>query len=300
MSLAIALAIVAHFFYAIVFLADRFVVARAIRSPYVYTLLISILGISAFVFAPFGLHAITTEQTIAATLSGGTFMLGTLFFLSALQYQPTSHVAPFVGGLTPLFTFIVSWIFFREVLPAHAITAVVLLTIGSIIIAVSAKKEKTHVFSAEVLLLMVFSAVFYGVSYGAAKWVYEAAGFISGFIWIRVAAALTALVLLASPRARMQLRTELQRTRTRMEWLSLTNKFVGALALLLLNYAISLTSATVVNALQGVQYIFLIILVRLFGLRYPALVGEKLFGKNLYMLTSAVACILLGLIFLAL
>lgn len=296
MSLAIAIVLVAHLIYAGVFIADRFVVSKAIPNPYAYTFYITLFSLSGFVIlSPFGLHTISAAQMTLAIISGACFALATLFFFISLKHQPTTRVAPLVGGLTPLFTFIFSYALFEEKLPPYIASAITLLMLGSLIIAATARDERNRRISGTVLFQMLISAVFFGASFATSRLLYEETGFISGFLWSRLGGVLLVLFFLFSSTIRAAIAAEPHKKRPRFEWFMLSNKFFGAVALTMLSYAISLTSATIVNALQGIQYVFLILIVWLFAKRFPRVINENLFGKNLFYLSLAIACILVGL-----
>ncbi len=74
---------------------------------------------------------------------------------------------------------------------------------------------------------------------------------------------------------------------------------LGAMAFLMIHFAISLSHVSLINALQGVQYVFLIILVYLLSKKYPQLLTEKFTKANVLQKIIAVAAITLGLIVLA-
>ncbi len=292
--------LIAHLTYAVVFLADRFVVSKAVKNEYVYTVYINILSLFAFILAPFGLTWISPKNILIALVVGGSFALASLFFFKSLQIQPATRVAPFIGGIIPIFTFIFSYLFFQETLSNYASLAIILLIAGSLLIAYNTRDKITKKISVHALKYMLIASVLFGLSFATTRLLFLNVDFVNGLIWSRTGSILVALLFLLSPTVRKAMFKETKKRRPKKEWLILSNKIFGAGAYVLLLYAISLTSATIVNALQGVQYVFLIFLVIFFHKKYPKLIDEKLLGKSLIITVYAVAFIVTGLMFISL
>ncbi len=302
MPLWLIIVLVAHFIYAAVFIADRFVVSKAMKSEYAYTFYISVLSLAAFVFAPFGFSSLErVSQYGIAFIAGSAFTFASLFFFKSLKQSQAAHVAPFVGGLVPLFTLVTSYVIGIPGLPEdvmYAPYAILLLVSGSFIIGFNTEDSTTKKLSVKTIRNMVIASALFGISFATTKLLFTEVSFVNGLIWSRIGSAMVALLLLLSPQIRKDIHLASKKRRSKLEWLVLSNKLFGAVALVMLLYAISLTNATVVNALQGVQYVFLIGIVVVFGKKYPKIIGEKLLGKNLLTTSLAVALIITGLIFI--
>lgn len=296
------LVIAAHLLYAIVFLADHIVVQQSVKDEYAYTFVVSLFSGLAIVLVPFGVTWIAPAHLLTALASGAAFSIASLFFYKSLKRQQASYVAPFVGGLVPIFTLITSFFIGIEVLPegsAYVPFAIALLMLGSFIIGWNAYHKKGNLSYHDIEVMIVASA-FYGMSFATIKLLFTQVSFIDGFVWSRLGMVLVALLFLFSPEIRKAIRTEKKRKRTKFQWLVLSNKAIGVFASISLLYAISLANPAIVNALQGIQYVFLIVIVALLGKRFPKIIGEKLFGKSLLLTATAVGCVLTGLVFIAL
>ena len=66
------------------------------------------------------------------------------------------------------------------------------------------------------------------------------------------------------------------------------------------NYAIRLGSVTLINALQGTQYLFLLALTSLLSLKFPKILHEKVTTQTITQKIIAIVIISFGLVFLAL
>ncbi|MDP1709666.1 MAG: hypothetical protein Q8L21_02155, partial [Candidatus Komeilibacteria bacterium] len=89
-----------------------------------------------------------------------------------------------------------------------------------------------------------------------------------------------------------------QVTDAKVGGLFLFGQVAGAMSFVLVNYAISLASVTLVNALQGLQYVFLLIMVLLLAKWYPRVLSEHLKGWTLVQKIAAILLIGAGLILL--
>ncbi|MCX6784818.1 MAG: hypothetical protein NTV81_02690, partial [Candidatus Komeilibacteria bacterium] len=76
------------------------------------------------------------------------------------------------------------------------------------------------------------------------------------------------------------------------------DQLLAAAGFLSINYATSLASVSLVNALQGVQYAILFILAVLASIFYPKILKESIERGTLILKTISIICIGLGLFLL--
>ncbi|MBX4191713.1 MAG: hypothetical protein KW804_02865, partial [Candidatus Doudnabacteria bacterium] len=74
-----------------------------------------------------------------------------------------------------------------------------------------------------------------------------------------------------------------------------SSRATGTVGGFLQNYAVSLGSVSVVNALQGVQFVFLLILTSLLSIYFPKVLKEKISAEILTLKVTAIALISCGL-----
>ena len=72
----------------------------------------------------------------------------------------------------------------------------------------------------------------------------------------------------------------------------------GAISFILINWAISLGSVTFVNALQGLQYVFLFILVLIVARKRPDWLGEDMRRRIVIQKIVAILLIVVGIYFI--
>lgn len=285
-----------HLLNAIAFLMDKFLLAKKIPSPFVYAFFIGILGILALVLLPFGFSVPSTTEIIRALLAGLTFVLALIFFFAGLKENEASRVVPLTGGLVPLFTFILAYFLVGERLAFSEIAAFAFLVAGGVLITLDNKGRG----SAKGYVYAVIAAFVFAVSFVITKQVFLEQNFVSGFVWSRIGGFLAALLILFIPAARHGIFNQpRQKNQGKTAVLFFSGQAAGALGFVLVNYAISLASVTLVNAMQGAQYAFLLLMVGLLSKKFPNILSEKLRGWVLFQKIAAIALISAGIVLIA-
>lgn len=290
---------IAHLLNAGAFLVDKFLLVKAVPKAAVYAFWIGVLGVFAVVLLPFGYVRPTVSEFLFAAAAGVLFQLALLFFFSALRWLETSRVVPVVGGGQPLIIFAFSALFLGERLTAMEFVAFVLLVAGSALISIDTHDATPaeNIKQRRGWLYAVLATIFFSASFTMTKAVFDMQPFISGFVWIRLGAFLFVLLfLLYTPWRRAILARE-ERPRGKYGALFLGGQLSGAGGAILINYAISLASVTIVTAMQGIQYAFLFLLAILLGRRFTQL-RERLTVSTVLRKIVAIIFISVGLVLL--
>lgn len=294
-------AISAYFILAIVFLVDKYLLVGPLPNPKVYAFYVGTLGILALILAPFVGFFIPEPFQIILSLVAGVFFILALFCLyKALRLFEASRVVPAIGGLTPLFSFGLIYLFSlgKETLSLLESITFLLLILGSIL--VTAEKEKF--ITQKSLRISALAAFFFAMSFVLTKYVYLAQPFWSGFIWIRIGGFLIAIFFFLSREVKEEIFTKQISFKPKTATIFLSNQAMGAGALILQNWAIALAPLVfvpIINALQGIQYVFLLILATLLSLIFPRILKEEVSKKILFQKIIAILLIGGGLVLLA-
>lgn len=269
--------LLAYLLQAVVFVIDSRVVNKQLGNGASYAFFVSILGLAAFLLAPFGLTTISQTTFIVSMLAGAAFTYGTLFLYRALKKHETSRVIPIVGGTVPIFSFLLSFLFLAERLKTTQIISFVILVVGTVLITYPFHKgHATHHIKSRMIGEMLLSALLFAVWGLLSKLVFMETNFVNGVIWVRVGAALAGLLLLLGPALRKEILHGGKRMNARVGGVIIGNKTLGAAAGLLLLYAIAHGNPTLVHALQGVQFVFLLGLVVVLSHWLPRLFKEDM------------------------
>ena len=267
--------LLAYLLQAVVFIFDSLLVNKHIKSAAAYAFFISLLGLAAFLLAPFGFSLISPRIFTLSLVAGGAFTFGTLFLYRALQKHETSRVIPVVGGTAPLFSFLLASILLPEQLSSREFFAFLALVAGTVLITYPFYKEHAHHMKPRIIAEMLLSGLLFALWATFSKRVFLETNFANGIIWIRIGAAIAGLLFLFSP----ALRKEIFKKRTeklRLGGAIIANKTLGAGVGLLILYAIARGNPALVQALQGVQFVFLFGLVAALSHYFPRVFREDL------------------------
>jgi len=284
--------ILAYLILAIVFLVDKYLLVGPIPNPKVYTFYIGTLGILVLILAPFvGFHIPEPSQVILSLLAGALFIYGIFWLNYALRFFEASRVIPAIGGILPIFSFLLIYIFSggKEIFTIWEFLAFILLIFGGVLIIY----EKAKI-SLKSLRISATAAFFLALSFVLAKYVYMVQPFWSGYIWIRIGGFLMAMVFLFTQEVRNELFKVKMSFPKKTAVIFLSNQAAGASANILQNWAIALAPlvcVAIINALQGAQYVFLLMFTILLSLKFPQILKEKISRKIIFQKIIAILII---------
>lgn len=277
---------------------DKFLLANKVTRPAVFTMLICLMGILAIALLPFGWQAPTAYQLLIEISAGILFAAGLLLMFMALDKGEASRVVPFLNGLQPIFILPLVWFLVDEKVTGKFFFAFVLIVIGSVVITWGKGKAKRQAY-----VWAILSALLFAVSLALSKYAYNSAGtFITPFVMTRIGSFIFALGLLFSPGNLRLLKTEIKRPSERNIWLVVMGQLAGAGSSLLYNLAVAIAvnATALINALQGLQYVFLLAIVAVLSHKYPKILKEQMSRKAMIQKVIATALIIAGLGILAL
>ncbi len=299
----IFVAIISYFFGAVAALLDKALLSGRIGHPSVYAFFVSLFSLFALVFVPFGVQWYGNAPTLVFVLSGVLFLYGLLAFYRAVAKHEVSRVAPLVGtimAVTALFVYFfpisgdpsrlvsITWM---------QIVSLAVLIGGGMLISIDfpiKKRENISGWAVVAGITMAVSLLILKHGY----YQYDV-NFESGFVWSRLGMFVAGLSLLLIPSFRVQILNAFQkhdrssREHVRTGLLFLANKVSGGLAAFLMNYATYLGPVTFIQALSGVQFVFLFFLAWITSVQYPHIFEER-FGVAQWV-QKGTAIILIGL-----
>jgi drug/metabolite transporter (DMT)-like permease len=258
------------------------------------------------------------RELLLDLLGGLLFLVTLVIWYKALHQSEATRVVPLVGALVPIFSFILSYIFLDETLTERQFLAFIILIIGGTLIsvkrtrfyflndvyerfkqvfgdilgAVSAEYRPTR----RLVVNSLAASLLFAAYYVLMKYIYSTQPFIGSFVWSRMGSFLGVLMILFVPYWRKDI-IEYRATAKAPKNLGffLAVRVMASVAFIMLNWAISLGSVALVNSLQGVQYVFLMILVFFLATRYPSVLDEELGGGVLFQKSVGATLVSLGL-----
>lgn len=306
------IALSSYFLLALANLIDKFLVEKILGSARAYTFVVCIMGLLVFLVAPWFLYWPGWLYLLLNFFLGGLFALALLLLYASLRRGEASQVLVLVGGSTPIFSAPLAFWLLGETLSHRQIIAILLLISGLLIIAFLPKKKVNfwqkifsqlslkQRYSRLSIFLAIFSGLVYALFFVGSKIAYQSQEFFSAFLWIRLGSAIFVLFILFSSQARREIKDLFKKKpgRNKNQFLVVGNQALGATGFLLQNYAIYLGPVAIINALQGVQYAWIIILGSMISVFAPKFLKEDLSKKVLFRKVIAVIVIILGLYFL--
>ncbi len=289
-----------YFLLAAVHLVDKYILQERVTDPKIYAFYVGISGIFVLALVPFGFLAVPKISDLILALLAGAFNTLAVFALFVgLKRFEISRIIPAVGASLPLFTFGFTAVWSGEGLTFLDILVFGLLLIGTFLIT----RERKKIFSLKSLQISVLTAGFFAAYFILIKFVYLGQPFISGLIWTKIGAALISFCFLCFK----DVRTDIlhgSKIAQKNNWaVVLPNQTIGGLAVLLQNWAVALVPLAylgIINALEGVKYVFLLILAVLISKKFPQILKEEVSKEVIFQKIIAILFIGTSLVILAL
>ena len=305
--MSLLLSIIGYGVLAVVAVMDKFLLSQAKVQPALYTFYSTVFVLPVVLLYPFGVTNLAGFDWLLALLSGITFAFGLWAMFLGFEKSEVSHVGPLIGAATPLFVLFFSRYFLGEFLSGRLILACMFLIVGSLII--SFEKCKKHSGWHTGMFWGILSGCLFAVSHVSAKYLYDSYGFLSGFVWTRAAMGVLGLLLLFHPAVyralffpswfdKIKNKIFTYRQTKNNLWLVGINKILSVVGVVLIQYAIAIGSVSLVNALNGLQYAFLVIVVLIFSKFRPKIFKESYVKGEIFQELFAVGVILIGLFLL--
>lgn len=292
----------AYFINAGVYIADKFLLSKKIHSSITYAFYVGIWSIFNFLLLIFDFYVPSMREFGIDIIAGLLFLATLVFWYKALHQSEATRVVPIVGALVPIFSLVFSYIFLGTNLGGKEILSFIVLIIGGFLVSI--KRTRIYIFKETIerirmamddiigavhakyrptrrLLFNSFiSAIFFAAYYVLIKYVYETQPFIGGFVWSRLGTFIGVILFLFIPDWRKKIANYKKDARKPKNFsFFIFIRLLAGLAFVMLNYAINLGDVAMTNALQGVQYVFLLLLVLFLSKKYPKVLMEEL-GKG--------------------
>ncbi len=306
----ILLAVGAQFLNAFVALVDKRIVSdeKTLPRPFVYafyTCLISGAWIIVYFigFVPFMSEVLqvptfsnvmkpTLEVVALSFLSAYTFFTALVAMFSALRDHDASDVVPVIGSVSALASFGMGYYFFNTTLSHNFILGIALLSVGTFLVS--------HLrFPVKTAMVALYSGIFFALHYITLKGLFASTSFDNGFFWSRIAFVFFALTLLMIPNYFEKIKEQTKSTTKGTAVLVLINKLLAGVSTILILKATDLGDVAVVQALGGLQFVFILVLGIFFSIRPSKLnIGETYQHDTILKKALFVAVITVGFLVL--
>lgn len=311
MQLWLILVVIGQFLNSIVSIIDRFIVkTKKVPDPIVYAFFISLFSVASISIYLLGylpldmiglnlpdfstINKLNVEISFFSLIVGFSFLGAVYFTYSAFTRADASDVVPVVGAVNAITTLGLSYLFFEHVLNNNFLMGFILLVTGTAII--SHFRFDLHTFRDSIL-----SGIFFGIHFVASSYMFAEWEFNTAFFWSRFGFGVAALILLAFPKFIQKIKIDheqkdIQNKKRRKKnaiWI-LANAVLGGIAGILILKAVDLGQVSIIQALGGLQFVFLIIVSIIIGKMTNEDFGENHSLDDIVQKTAAVIIIATG------
>jgi drug/metabolite transporter (DMT)-like permease len=318
------IAIISYLINACVHVADKFLLSKKMHSSIVYAFYVGIWSVFNAVLLIFSPWIPPDLPTLFLDLSAGILFLATLvFWYKALHQSEATIVVPLVGSLTPIFSLVLGTLFLGETISERQFIIFFILIVGGVLVSIKEPhfswwkkiwiKIRIHLnpflgkLSAQynpdrrIFINSTISAFAFAAYYVLMKYIYLHQPFIGSFVWSRLGTFIGVMMVFLVPAWRDKImEQEKGGAKIKNIFFFLGVRLAAALAFIMINYAVSLGNVAFVNSLQGVQYLFLFLLVLLLSARFPKIMKEEIGKGVLLQKLIGVGLVSLGLYLLLL
>jgi len=292
------IALIGYTLLAVVFIMDKFILTKSVGKPVVYAFYSTIFLFGALVLLPFGGGVLHGVDWVWALVSGISFGFAMLFMFIALKYGETSHISPFIGAVVLMGTFWFSSQFLGESLSSVQMVGMGVLLVASLML--SFEKSRKHNGFHVGFVWAIVSGMLFAVSHVSAKYIYSLYPFITGFAWTRATTGLVGLFLLLFPSVRRSFKPRDKKDAPKTEAkrhamaIVVSDKMLSVLGIVLIQYAIAVGSVTLVNAMAGIQYVLMFLLVLLLTKFVPRVFQEVFTRREVVVQVVALILVVVG------
>lgn len=299
----------AQFLNAVVAILDKHIVTdeKVLPRPFVYAFyscLITGFWIVVYLFglipglSEVGFPHFSNVESPSIEVVGMSFLAAYTFFMAlvsmydALKHADASDVMPVIGAISAVSAFGMSYLFLDVTLSHNFIWGIALLVCGTALVS---QVRLTP----NIALHTIHSGLFFALHYFAMKGLFLSTSFDDGFFWSRIAFVLFALSQLLVPVYYQKIKEQTKATSRKTGFLVVTNKVIAGIAAFLLLKATDLGDVTVVQALDGLKYVFIILIGLFIGRFIPETAGENEFDaatvirKALYVAIISIGFVIL-------
>ncbi len=308
-------AICSYILLAVTSLIDKILLSGSLSDAKLYAFYVGILSSAAFLLLFFNIWAGPSAMVIALGIASGAAQIyGSYFYLSALRRMEASRAVPIIGSLVPIFAFLLTALVSggRAILSPQELAGFTLLILGGWLImarGVSLKNGGLY-FVLPASFLFALTVILSKLVYLRLSevegnlWGFLPLSFANGFLLMSFGSVLAALTFLLSGNVRrIVFGHHSVKKESKPKSLFFFGQILGAAAFLLQSFSVSIApqaSVPVINAMAGVQYVFLFFFSLVISFFAPGLIREKNDSVSIVQKAAAVILIMGGLAVFAL
>lgn len=206
----------------------------------------SILGLALI---PFGFKLPSAGMAGLGVGAGVIHLAANWFYYRGLKYGEASQSLAVVGGFSPLATALIGIPFLSHPFGGGGAISFALMVLGGFVMFASEKLNLRRV-----LTSVLLSSALFGLTNVLQKMVFNATGFVTGYVFFTIGTFLGAVALLIRPRWRQEIFSHSKQAPPRSKLWYFVNRFVSGVGSFLIFLAISRANPAIVDAISGLRY----------------------------------------------
>lgn len=289
----IFLAIIAHGLIGVSLVWDKVLLEQPeTRSLPGYVFWLGAISIFGILLIPFGFR-LPSVGMAALGFGAGVVHLGAVwFYYRALKLGEASQALAVMGGFSPLATAFFALILLSSPFEGGSEIGFALMVLGGFIMFVSERLNWRLV-----LPSVLLSSGSFGLTNVLQKVVFNAAGFVTGYVFFTLGTFLGAMGLLLGPSWRREIVQHSGGALPRSKVQYFVNRFLSGVGSFLVFLAISRANPAIVDGISGVRYVIIFLGVYLLTRVRPDLLKEDFRCRVLIGKSVATGLIVAGLVF---
>ncbi len=302
MITSLIFACIGYIMLATVSILDKNILTTNFKNPAVYAFYTTIFSAITVVLLPFFGFPHGTDA-LWALGSGISFGLGVWTMYIAFKHGEASHLAPFVGAVVSIGTFILSYAVLHTSFNSSEKIGLALLVGASLLLSYEKSNREKGLYQG--FLWAIISGLLFACSHISAKYIYTLYPFINGIVWTKSTIGIVGIGIILIPHFRHQIlqrKSPEQKEEKPSKKSSITKfattKTLGIVSTLCIQYGIAIGNVAIINAMAGLQYVLVFIFIFLLTKIRPTLFSEDFTKKEFAVQTIAIALIVTGLVFL--
>lgn len=288
----IAIAVMAHGLTGISLVWDKILLDRpATRNLPNYVFWLGAMSVFGLVLIPFGFRIPPLPVALLGLSAGASDLAASWFYYSALKRGEASQTLAVTGGFAPVATALIGIPLLSRPLAGGELIGFALMAAGGFVMFLSEKLDWRFV-----LPSVIMAAGLFGLANVLQKIVFNAVGFITGFVFFSLGTVAGAMALLAPPRWRRQIFEYTEEAPPASRFWYFVNRFINGLGSFLVFLAVSRANPAVVSAISGVRYVVIFLAAYAITLFKPRWLREDFRTAALIGKIVATALVIAGLV----
>lgn len=293
----VVFAVLSHFFWAWVNIGEKYLVEKKFKNPFVYLVVAFWVGPIVLIGLPFVDFYLPSSIVLLEIFSAAfLFVIGCSFYIKAIQVEEVSRIN-ILWNLIPFFNLVLGWFLIGEKLTIIEFLAFVILISASLVASVHFNKGKMKISKA--FVLMIFACLFISMCDVFLKIATKDISFSLAFIYLSIFTTLISFVYFFSPKFRLDFYEQKKSLSLKLIFLVIGVNILSKIGLLFSIWSLSLGPIALVTSLEGLQVIFVFIIIILFSIFAPKVLREELDRKNIMLKLLAMLLMICGILVLA-